>query len=147
GPVRRFGPQRAALAALFRQLAAYARAPSDPGEAPPATAEATAASTALAGLDRGHGNAEEGLRTLLDEAERIRLELLALADVRDLLRTQGNDEAAVRWIDELLDAASEVLAALATGRPPVGTTLPLRRIEAASRSVVPAHRSARPTHG
>lgn len=34
-PVRRFGPQRAALAALFRQLAAYARAPSDPGEAPP----------------------------------------------------------------------------------------------------------------
>ena len=56
-PVRRFGPQRAALAALFRQLAAYARAPSDPGEAPPATAEATAASTALAGLDRGHGSA------------------------------------------------------------------------------------------
>ena len=55
--------------------------------------------------------------------------------MRDLLRTQGNDEEAVRWIDELLDAASEVLAALATGRPPVGTTLPLRRIEAASRSV------------
>jgi len=59
-------------------------------------AVATAASTAPAGLERGHGSAEEGLRTLLDEAERIRLELLTLADARGLLRTQANDEAAVR---------------------------------------------------
>jgi len=137
-PLRRFGPQRDALAAVFRQLSTYTRAPEDAGDAPAATTEITAARTALAGLGGANNATEEALRTLLDEAERIRLVLLALDDSRRRLRERSGNEALAGQMSSVLDAAGEVLAALADGldtgldkgHPPADVTVPLRRIEA-----------------
>jgi len=50
-----FGPERAALAAVFRSIAAYSRAPSDANDALPLTAETTAARTILSGNGRSTG--------------------------------------------------------------------------------------------
>ena len=85
-PVRRSSPERAALAALLRGLGAYMRAPSGPDKPPPASAETTAAISALTGIGSDHSAVGEALRTLLDEAERLRLELMALERARYLLR-------------------------------------------------------------
>jgi len=133
-PLRRFGPQRDALAAVFRQLTAYTRAPEDAGDVPAATAEITAARTALAGLGGANNATEEALRTLLDEAERIRLVLLALDDSRRRRRERSGDEALAGQMSSVLDAAGDVLSALADGldkgHPPADAAVPLRRIEA-----------------
>jgi len=135
-PVRPFGPQRVALAAAFRRLAAVAGAPADPRAAPPATAEITAARTILSGGGSVSSAEEEALRTLLDEAERIRLELLALADARHHADRAVHGNALVGRIDEALAATGEALGALAdslsTGRPLAGILLPLRRVEDAA---------------
>ncbi len=133
-PLRRFGPQRDALAAVFRRLAAHARAPEDAGDAPAATAEITAARTTLAGLGGANNATEEALRTLLDEAERIRLALLALDDARRRLRERSGDEALAGQLSSVLDAAGDVLSALADGldrgRAPADVAVPSRRVEA-----------------
>jgi uncharacterized membrane protein YccC len=89
-PLRHFGPERAALAAVFRRLAAYTRAPHEPDAAPPATDDVTAARTILTGLGSAHSEAAEEFRVLLDEAERIRLELVALDHLRSDLARDGN---------------------------------------------------------
>ena len=133
-PVRRFGPQRDALAAVFRQLAGYTHAPSGPGSAPPATAEITAAGQVLTGAGSDHSAAGEALRTLLDETERIRLELLALDDARH--RLSHGDKTITGCIDAVMEGAGSVLNALAdaltAGQSPTGTSAPLQRIEAAA---------------
>lgn len=64
-PVRRFGPQRDALAAVFWQLAAYTRSStsvetaSGPESAPPVTGEITNAATTLGAMGNSHSATAE----------------------------------------------------------------------------------------
>lgn len=136
-PVQRFAPQRRALAAAFRQLAATASTPPDPDGPPPATAEISNARTNLASTGGGHSAAAEALRTLLDEAERIRLELMALHDARQALAPAQAGDVLRGEIDAALDDASVLLSlladALSRGSAPAGTEASLRRLDAASR--------------
>ncbi len=131
-PVQPFAPQRAALAAALRTLATIAHMPIDPLEPPPGTAEFTNARTALSTPGARASVPGRMLRNLLDRAERIRLQILALDDVRRLSSAE-HDDVPSHHIDDVLDAASAVLVALAdglaNGRPSVNVAGPLRRIE------------------
>ncbi len=141
-PVRPFGPQRAALSAAFERLAATTRTPPDPRGAPPATDEITNARLTLAGSGGATSATGEVLRALLDETERIRLELLALDDARDRLsRTDGSD-GPLAHVTAALGAAGEVLDALA-GALHRGELAPdaapaLQRIDQAARALQPS---------
>jgi hypothetical protein len=74
-PVRRYQPERRALAALYSQLAQAAIIATGPGGGPPATEQSTSTRETLAGL--GYDNSLEAARywSLLNQAERIRLSL------------------------------------------------------------------------
>jgi len=123
-PLRPYGPQRTALASLFRALAdsAGAAAATEP---PPVTAQSTEAQDWLAPLDRDRSIPAERYRALLSQAERIRLGLVALARFRARLARDEGAGAPVQAIDRFFDAASALLrivaAAIASGAAPAGS--------------------------
>jgi len=107
-PVRRYLPERRALADVYAELARIdAVAPA--GDAPPATAQMAAAQAAMEALG-GHRSLEaERYIALFSQAERIRLALLTLSGLR------------APELQRVLALASEVLKAVAhsleSGRP------------------------------
>jgi uncharacterized membrane protein YccC len=111
-PVQRYQPEKRALGTLFAALARAARTPSQAANAPAATAESLQAQNALAGLSSS-GNLEAvRYRSLLTQAERIRLALTALARLRMRLSREGGSEAAVETLDRYLKNAADVLEEL-----------------------------------
>ena len=81
-PLQRYWPERNALAAVYRGLAALARQAShDDTDAPALTDAMTTLQQTLLGRHRAHGRAMEAFGVLLELAERIRLELVAMAEI------------------------------------------------------------------
>src|SRR6185437_2354219 len=79
-PLQRYGPERQALAAVYRGLAALARQPDiEAGAAPALTEGMTGLQHTLLGPHRARGPVMDSFGVLLELAERIRLELTALA--------------------------------------------------------------------
>ncbi|HVN05809.1 MAG TPA: FUSC family protein [Bryobacteraceae bacterium] len=81
-PIRRYVPERRALAALYAELARTAVAGVDSHQAPPASAQSTQAQAALAPLAGDYSIEGERYRSLLSQAERIRLGVFALSRLR-----------------------------------------------------------------
>jgi uncharacterized membrane protein YccC len=80
-PLQRYGPEREALAGVYRGLAALARLRTVDSDAAPALSEGmTELQHTLLGQHRARGPVMESFGVLLEVAERIRLELTALAD-------------------------------------------------------------------
>lgn len=77
-PLGRHRPERDALAGLYRALAMVARRPVGSTVGPPAGDVLTTVRLTLYGLGHDHGPSVEAYRVLLDEAERIRRELIVL---------------------------------------------------------------------
>jgi uncharacterized membrane protein YccC len=95
-PLQRYWPERHALAEVYRGLAALARQAShDDGDAPALTEAMTTLQQTLLGRHRAHGRAMEAFGVLLELAERIRLELVAMAELHagatahEMLRTDA----------------------------------------------------------
>lgn len=108
-PLHRYRPERLALATAFGGLAAAARQPVAAGDAvalPPSLNDLQAL---LFGSGRAHGRAVEAFRVLGELAERMRIELLALADLQSAAA-----EALHAPVQALRLAAAEVLDILAT---------------------------------
>lgn len=81
-PLQRYGPEREALAAVYRGLAALARQRNvDSGAAPALSTSMTALQHTLLGPHRSHGPVMDSFGVLLELAERIRLELTALTSI------------------------------------------------------------------
>ena len=79
-PLQRYGPEREALAAVYRGLGALARQRHIDSAAAPALSEGmTALQHTLLGRHRSRGQVMDSFGVLLELAERIRLELTALA--------------------------------------------------------------------
>ncbi|MGH8289504.1 MAG: FUSC family protein [Steroidobacteraceae bacterium] len=79
-PLQRYGPERAALAGVYRGLAALARQRRVDAGAPPELSDAmTSLQRTLLGPHRARGPVMDSFGVLLELAERIRLELTALA--------------------------------------------------------------------
>jgi len=109
-PLGRHRPERLALAALYRQLAALAADPV--GEASvPVTPAIDEASAVLRGVGHDHGPSVEAYRVLLDEATRARRDILVLSGYAGRLATRPTAQV----IRSELAAASTTLTAVADG--------------------------------
>ena len=106
-PLRRYPAERAAVAAIYRSLAAYAAAIPSQETAPPEPNTLMAAGATL-GDPQPFARAADLLafRSLVDEAERLRASLAALATQHQRLRAAGERER--------LDASAGVAIAVST---------------------------------
>ncbi|MGA2420314.1 MAG: FUSC family protein, partial [Candidatus Acidiferrum sp.] len=112
-PVQRYEPERRALATFFSQLAGIAEAPMQATAAPAASLESDAAQTALSSLGQDTSIAAVRYRSLLNQAERIRLSLLMLARLRMRLERESAGQQATAVADEALRRAALALRAVA----------------------------------
>jgi uncharacterized membrane protein YccC len=121
------------LAGLYTDLAAEAHRPAGPGAAPAATATVGAVRETLYGLGHDHGPSVEAYRVLLDEAERIRREVAAIAAlVERLAATDAAVDAGL--VRAALGAAGDVLSAIASALA-AGRSVPDERLEPARQAV------------
>ncbi len=133
-PLHRYGPERAALGALYEKLATNAARLPDVASANQASdALADAGVTIAASVPRfGSGEAAEVFQGLLTKAWSIYLELTALVEAREGLAAQ-RQSAALRRLDTLQTHAAALLRAiancLAAGKAPTGLDASLQQIE------------------
>src|SRR6266404_1357143 len=111
-PVRRYEPERRALANLFLELARTAEQPLSATSAPPATVHSTQAQEALSGLDRETSIEAVRYRALLSQAERIRLSLLMLLRLRLRMQRESPMHSAVQILGDYLKKAAQALQAI-----------------------------------
>ncbi len=134
-PLLRYRPERHALAALCRQLATSARSPSDHANAPPVTEALLYVERLLYGSHRARGEIMETFRVLAGLVERIRRELIALAD----LDRATDDADASATIERLREYAARALSALADalerGAPPLVASAAMEGFESALASL------------
>ena len=116
-PIRRYGPERRALAALFEALADSASSSAHASEPPPTTAQSTHAQETLGTLDRDRSVEAERFRALLSQAERMRIALLTLSRLRVRIERETPGSAAVAAMDRFLGLAAATLRSLAGERP------------------------------
>ncbi len=111
-PVQRFEPERRALANLFDELSRAAAAPAAASEAPSASAQVTEAHNTLAALGPIHTVETERYRSLLNQAERMRLSLLMLARLRVRIGREKDGTEEVASLDRFFELSSHLLAAI-----------------------------------
>ena len=136
-PVRRYVPERRALAALYTELAgsASAGAGSPATEAPSGSLRSTEAHNALTVLAGDRSVESERYLALLSQAERIRLTLLALARLRVRIGRESGTGPDIECLDacatlasNMLNSISAALSAGVKGNPHIGC---LRHMSAA----------------
>lgn len=117
-PVRRYQPLRRSISALYLAMAEATRAPVNVHAPPPATAQSTAAQEAMARYGIDHSVDAERYRSLLNQAERIRLSILALGRLRRRLERefengQTQASAPLESLTRFLSRTAEVLEGIA----------------------------------
>src|SRR5438046_10025504 len=110
-PVRRYEPERRALASFFLALARSAQQPLSATSAPPATIHSTQAQEALSGLDRETSIEAVRYRALLSQAERVRLSLLMLSRLHVRMRRESPMHGSVQILSDYLKTAAQALQA------------------------------------
>lgn len=123
-PVTPYGPERKIIAELYRAIANIAKGEPAPSSAPPVSRQITDAQEALAALAHDHGVEAERHVFLLNQAERIRLSLIALNNLRGFIARQAGAEAESAALGELLVAAgnaAEDIGACALSSKPAGS--------------------------
>ena len=112
-PLQRYRPERHALAGVYAGLAALARQTGQDNDANPALTDAmTELQHTLLGRYRAHGRAMEAFAVLLELAERIRLELMAMPELH------ADSTTLARWRDDAARVLEAVAHALETAEPP-----------------------------
>ena len=112
-PVEGHQPERTALANLFDGLARAAKSPTSAFESPPASSEATAAHNTLATLAAVHTVEADRYRSLLNQAERMRLGLLMLSRLRTRIGREPNGAGELGALDRFFEFSATVLASIA----------------------------------
>jgi len=108
-PLQRYRPERYALAAVYAELAINTRQRHESHQAPPLTEAINNLQVLLHGARRARGLAMDAFRVLAGVAERLRIELLALADLREQFTIAANQHR----IGQLLARSGDVLDAIA----------------------------------
>src|SRR5207253_660061 len=111
-PVRRYEPERRALASFFLALARSAQQPLSATSAPPATIHSTQAQEALSGLDRETSIEAVRYRALLSQAERVRLSLVMLSRLRIRMQRESLRHSSVQVLGDYLKDAAHALEAI-----------------------------------
>jgi uncharacterized membrane protein YccC len=112
-PVRRYEPERRSLAALYSELARIATYPSEATSSPLATKEIAQAHDALSGLTTDTSLSALRYRSLLSQAERIRLSLATLARLRSRLARENAFHPAIAALDQFRENTAILLRAIA----------------------------------
>ena len=107
--IHNYAPERRELSALYLQLSSATITPAS-SESPPASREFTAARQTLAALAHDRSLQAERYWSLLNQAERIRLTLLALRRLRKRLEREAGGQRAFHSIEQFLSAAAIILA-------------------------------------
>ena len=130
-PLQRYGPERHALATVYRGLAATAaQQSSDDTDVPVLTDAMTTLQQTLLGRHHAQGRAMEAFAVLLELAERIRLELVAMSDahVAPTIHAMFRDDAA-----RVLTAIAH---ALQNGEAPEQAERALQTLQASERALL-----------
>ncbi|MET0331296.1 MAG: FUSC family protein [Dyella sp.] len=134
-PLQRYRPERQALATVYRGLATLARQQAYDDADVPALSEAlTILQQTLLGRHHARGRAMEAFAVLLELAERIRLELVAMSELRASpgIHPMFRDDAA-----RVLTAIAEALEA---GESPQRAEQILRTLQSSENALLdPAH--------
>jgi uncharacterized membrane protein YccC len=109
-PVQRFEPERQALANLFSELSRAAASPSVATVAPAASGQAVAAHSTLASLAAIHTVEADRYRSLLNQAERMRLGLLTLARLRVRVGREKEQGVEAATLERFFQLCSQLLA-------------------------------------
>jgi len=112
-PVRRYEPERRSLAALYFELARIATHPAEASSAPPGTREIAQAYEALSPLTTDMSLSALRYRSLLSQAERIRLCLATLARLRFRIARENASHPAIATLDQYCANAAQVLNVIA----------------------------------
>ena len=110
-PVQRYGPERHELSALYGELS-QAAGTSATSHSPPVTRVISAAKNSLAPLSGDMNLQAERLWSLLNQAERIRITLLALRRLRKRLQRESNGRECLQIVNRYLLLTSSVLNAI-----------------------------------
>lgn len=132
-PLQRYRPERLALAQSFRGLATFARASvtqASAVELPPSLNDLQAL---LFGEGRARGRAVEAFRVLAELAERIRLELFAVAHQEALCSAQAERDALAASRLAAAGVLEAIALALEQAAPPQATAA----VEAFERAALP----------
>jgi uncharacterized membrane protein YccC len=143
-PLRRYDPERRALADLYLELSRAAASPITAIDAPPASAQSTQAQICIAALGQNHSIEAERYRLLLSQAERIRLSLLALARLRNRLKRESKADPTGDILDRCLAISSMLLGSIgnslvagADAKPDPGRLRELQDLAEAMREPAP----------
>jgi uncharacterized membrane protein YccC len=112
-PVEGFEPERRALASLYEGLARAAESPAAASEAPSASGQAIEAHNTLAALGPIHTVEADRYRSLLNQAERMRLSLLTLARLRVRIGREKNEGEELAALDRFFALCAGVLNQIA----------------------------------
>ncbi|MEG9437390.1 FUSC family protein [Edaphobacter sp. HDX4] len=111
-PVRRYVPERRALAGLYTELGRTATDPVRPDEQPPATIHASQAQEALRSLRSDNSEESERYQSLLNQAERARLCVIALLQMQAQLNRNGQQSNGKEVLSRFLILVGRALAAI-----------------------------------
>ena len=121
-PVRRYEPERRALAKLYLELARIGTQPAEATSAPLGTKEILQAHDALSNLATDTSLTALRYRSLLSQGERIRLSLVTLARLLHRLTRENASDPAIAVLDKYRENAAYLLRAIAeslsTGKEP-----------------------------
>ncbi|HKT28631.1 FUSC family protein [Dyella sp.] len=133
-PLQRYGPERHALATVYRGLAKLAKENRQNDEDVPALTDAmTTLQQTLLGRHHARGRAMEAFAVLLELAERLRLELVAMAELHSAASIIAMFRAdAARVLSALADA-------LESGDSPEQAARALQTLQASERALLDNH--------
>ncbi|KAA0070234.1 FUSC family protein [Rhodanobacter sp. T12-5] len=130
-PLQRYWPERLALTNVYAGLAALARQQAhDDAEVPALTEAMTTLQRNLLGRHRAHGRAMEAFGVLLELAERIRLELTAMAELH------ANPAIHAMFRDDAARVLAAIADALEQGDSPEQADRALQTLRASERAVL-----------
>jgi uncharacterized membrane protein YccC len=112
-PLRTDEPERRALANLYMALARSAANTAQLMKSPPAAEASTNAQQALAFRASDHSAQSERLRSLLSQAERMRLRLFTLGRMLRRMRRQKFGFAPAEMIESFLESSAQAMTAIA----------------------------------
>ena len=105
-PLRRYSAESRAIGQLYLELSRMAAMAPEVLQAPPASGTITQAQNTLSGLDLDHSVPAERYRSLLNQAERIRLSLLLLGRLRVRIAREHVEGLPVDILDAFFAACS-----------------------------------------
>src|SRR5208337_3000756 len=111
-PVRRYDPERRALASLFLGLGRTAEESIQPGAAPPVSVQMSQAQAALRTLRLDSGYESLRYQSLLSQAERARLSVIRLLQMQAALGAKGQPGGEGETRSRFLSAAGRALQAI-----------------------------------